>query len=225
MAVILPPESQYVSSVVPKYAKVFVVPEMLPESGYLSQQLVKLYADEYLKEEYILHVESDSIFTEWKQSCFFDEFGRIRMFCKPFSAGATDVWKKGTEYSLHVQIQEDCLQSTPFLYRRHVFADLRADIYSRHGKKVEDLVKDDYLQSHLEGWKAENLLFSEFNTLNHFWKRAFPNELRVHKNTEKATCSRHLGHEIDRNYDLQNPKLVFAYFKLAYLSFADMTFR
>ena len=223
-AVVVPPESEYVtSSVVPKFAKVFVVPEKIPESGYLSQQLVKLYSDLYLDEEYILHVESDSIFTQWKHDCFFDEIGRIRMFCKPFSAGAEDVWKKGTEYLLHRAVKEDCLQSTPFLYRRHVFADLRADIYARHGMNIDNLVKEKYLQSHLIGWKAENLLFSEFNTLNHFWRGAFPNELKVHKNTEKATCSIHLGHEIDRNYDLVNPKLVFAYFQLAYLSFANMT--
>ena len=61
LVVIVPPESaDEVGAVVPSWAKIYVVPEPLPEQfGYLSQQVIKLYSDKF--------TTGDSRFHIWRQ--------------------------------------------------------------------------------------------------------------------------------------------------------------
>lgn len=238
LIVVVPPESEFsVSAAVPSYAKVVVVPDSLPkEFGYLSQQLVKVYADQFTSAPRVLILEADLILSRWDDECFFgvDESGRyngkMKVYCVDFEAGnSSSVWKLGTDHAIGKAIEPrgikmDCCVNSPFAYTRDVFPALRKHIRTTHNKSIGK-VMEDYFPGHSKGWEVTDLLFSEFNILNHFLLQNFPQKVELVMPSDiqwsRNRCSRHIGAEVERNYDLRNPKLTLQYFELAYHAASD----
>lgn len=220
--VVVPPESKHVlSAVVPPWADIYVTPDPMPENfGYLSQQIVKLYADTYTDAEMVLILESDMIFTQWKRKCFFDQNNKPLAFCLNFEEDkAGKIWKRGTEHAIGAPVDGDCVVNTPFLFPTKIFPLLRAHL-RKNGRTINDFMKD-YFIGHSKGWEATDLLFSEFNIISFFIKNYYPNFVTFVTPRDKkweywGNCSKHIGAEIKRNYNLENPKLTMEYFERAY---------
>mmetsp|Transcript_9015 Transcript_9015/g.28625 ORF Transcript_9015/g.28625 Transcript_9015/m.28625 type:complete len:267 (-) Transcript_9015:104-904(-) len=223
LVVVVPPESRHVlAGLFPSGTKLFVVPEPLPKQfGYLSQQVVKLYADRFTTAANVLILEADMVFTGWRDKCFFAEGRqRVRTFCVGYARDkADDIWKRGTEHAVGGVVDQDCVVNTPFAFPRAVFPALREHLKRRHGKPFGKLMED-YFPGHSKGWERTDLLFSEFNILAHFMLQHRPELTELVRTGEPGwhdigKCSQHIGAVVKRNHDLPNPKLTHEYFELA----------
>ena len=63
--------------------------------------MIKLYADRFTTAANVLILESDMVFTGWRDECFFAAGRqRVRTFCVGHVLDkADDIWKRGTEHA------------------------------------------------------------------------------------------------------------------------------
>ena len=128
------------------------------------------------------------------------------------------IWKKGTEHALWRTVEYDCVINTPFIFPRDVFPNLRRWITEEVHKKPLDKFMEDYYEGHSKGWTPDDKLFSEFNILNHYMLNFMPDDVEMVKTSdvgwEERHCSNHIN--VQRNHDLENPKLTSEFFQIAY---------
>lgn len=223
LVVVVPPESKFaLAGGVPSYARVVLVPDPLPaQFGYLSQQVIKLYADLYTTGSRVLILEADLIMKHYSESCFFsvdqegNYNGKVRAYC---STQGYAVWYKGTHHAIGGDpIDMDCCMNSPFAFPRDVFPAFRDYIERTHGKRLGEFMED-YFEGHTKAWTPQDKLFSEFNILSHYMIRHHPEWVEVvtpESGHEKFEVQRHLcsDHQaIHRDHSLPNPKLTSAYF-------------
>ena len=204
--------------------KFHILRPSLPDGfGYLEQQLITLRADIYTTRKYVMMLDTDVVLSSYRlDECYIHD-NKIIVHCIPYDSAVAarqpenliDIWRRGTEHALGVNVSAECMTRIPLLYPREIFAALRKHIEALHSKNFT-LFLEDYFHGHSTKWAKENLLLSNFQILNHFaynfMSRRF--EFRFNQSDVKF-CGRHLGHEIERNNALSNPKLVQQYFSLA----------
>ena len=80
LIIVVPPESRFIlHAVAPPGAKLYVVPDPLPPRfGYLSQQVIKIFADKFTTGSRVMILETDMVFKSWHDGCFFADRNTIR---------------------------------------------------------------------------------------------------------------------------------------------------
>jgi len=118
---------------------------------YMGQQVTKLEADQYSHADYILHVDSDCIFTK--------KFSPDNFFCdgKPIILREEHVlspWPRCAERALGWYEDAEYMRRLPIIYPRWLYKEFRVWMEMRHGMRVNEWVM-----------AQPNREFSEFNTL------------------------------------------------------------
>jgi hypothetical protein len=119
--------------------------------GYLAQQVTKLYADEFCKSEYILHVDSDCVWNrEMSPWMFFigDKPVMLR------EEGVDSPWSEIAVESLGWRDKGEYMRRLPIIYPRWLYGAFRKWMEQRHGMSLGDWIGS-----------RRNNRFSEFNTL------------------------------------------------------------
>lgn len=131
------------------------------KDGYMDQQWTKLNADHFCKDaDYIIHVDSDCIWTAGVEGLFSD--GKPLMLKTPYDelqSGGAGVWQGITERALGYRPEFEYMRRMPLVYPRIAYSLLRSHLREVHAK-----------DGGLEKWFAglENREFSEFNALGLF---------------------------------------------------------
>ncbi|KAG7372604.1 hypothetical protein IV203_018747 [Nitzschia inconspicua] len=175
------------------------VEPMLFLNGHIQQKFSKMVADTYTKGEYILHIDSDCVITQWQDSCFLE-------YDKPINDYATfeslpknvHVWKRGTEVFLG--IEEEIFEFSRLnqhVYPRELYSVLRNHAEEVHGvsflesfTKLGLVGRDEDLH---EMGPSSSLLISDFNLLGatafHFAPDLMtPRDLTNHKSPWRPFC-------------------------------------
>jgi FkbM family methyltransferase len=123
--------------------------------GYLAQQITKLYADvitDY-QADYILHVDSDVIFT---RPCQPENFFYQSNVIWPFTlyAEIQTPWQPITEKFMQEKVAYEFMRRFPIMVPRWLYPRLREFCYERHKVSLGDYIKNQPLRE-----------FSEFNAL------------------------------------------------------------
>lgn len=139
-----------------KYMHRIVVADDYGPDGYLSQQVFKLYADEYTDADFILFTDSDTIFTRpvTPETYFTD--GRIDWMMTPWANTETP-WQPITEKFLGRPVEFEFMRRMPFMVPRWLLESMRAFCVGQHG-----MTFDKYVMS------QPHRSFSEFNALGAF---------------------------------------------------------
>jgi FkbM family methyltransferase len=138
-----------------------VMNEEAPD-GYLAQQITKLYADvitDY-QADYILHVDSDVIFTQsTTPGSFFGPSGNILWPYTPYSTIETP-WKPITEKFMQCEIENEFMRRFPIMMPRWLYGKLREFSAKQHKQIISQYIVNQPARA-----------FSEFNALGAYaWK-------------------------------------------------------
>ena len=142
------------------------------EDGYLAQQITKLYADvitDY-QADYILHVDSDVIFTrETTPEDFFFNGKPMWMFT-PYKDIQTP-WQPITEKFMGETVEFEFMRRFPIIIPRWLYPRLREFCHKRHGVIASDYVRVQPLRAFSEfnalgayAYKYHNEMFSWYDT-------------------------------------------------------------
>jgi len=127
--------------------------------GYMAQQITKLHADEFCTAEYVLHVDSDCIFTK--------DFSPLDFFldAKPvlLKEECESIWRDITEKHLGWHDKSEYMRRLPIIYPRWMYKPFRDWMQKKHNMSVSDYVIQ---QSGRE--------FSEFNTFGQWAYKFYP---------------------------------------------------
>lgn len=123
------------------------------EDGYLDQQVKKMYADFHTNADFILHTDSDCLFTKpITPQTFFRNGKPIWMMTR---YGETDTpWKPITEKFMQRPVEFEFMRRHPQLVPRWLYAKFREYAFKTHGQPLCDYIKCQPLRA-----------FSEFNAL------------------------------------------------------------
>jgi hypothetical protein len=124
--------------------------------GYLSQQIHKLYADVITNYEpdYILHIDSDTLFTRPVTPQDFFKDGKLVWYYTPYEQTETP-WKSITEKFMDAEIKNEFMRRLPMMVPKFLYDSLRRYCVDVHdGQIVSDYIRR---QPYRE--------FSEFNAL------------------------------------------------------------
>lgn len=125
------------------------------EDGYLAQQIHKLYADVITNYEadYILHIDSDTLFTRpvTPQDFFYQD--RVMWLYTPYDHTKTP-WKPITEKFIGGPVDNEFMRRFPIMVPKWLYGKLREHCYSVHKIPLGDYIKIQPLRE-----------FSEFNAL------------------------------------------------------------
>jgi FkbM family methyltransferase len=125
------------------------------EDGYLAQQITKLYADvitDY-QSDYILHVDSDVIFTRPVTPQEFLHNGKVVWYYTPYNQIETP-WQPITEKFLGQKVEYEFMRRLPIMVPRWLYPRLREACHHLHRQVISDYIKTQPTRA-----------FSEFNAL------------------------------------------------------------
>lgn len=126
--------------------------------GYLSQQVTKLYADEYCGADYVLHVDSDLIFsTEFSPDNFFADNKPILLR----EDGIPTHWLPHCWEFLGWQDTFEYMRRLPIIYPRWIYKEFRDWMQTRHAVPLKTFICNQSRHT-----------FSEFNMLG-MWAYKF----------------------------------------------------
>lgn len=153
-------------------------------SGYAFQQVVKMNADKYCTSDFILHIDSDTIFTRPVTPIFFMADANLNQFdCMRFKplwlmTPFKDILPTDKNLAAHVEAMRNFSGIDPeFEYMRRMgqviprwaYGCFREYCLSKHGKTFEQ-----YAMS--QGFRG----ISEFNLIGHLLHREYPNFIHFH---------------------------------------------
>lgn len=131
------------------------------ERGYLYQQVVKLNADRYTDADYILHTDSDTLFTVPVTPQAFIHNGKTDWHYEPFASALQKegdgalAWKRAMEKFIGEEPQHEFMRRHPEMIPRWLYQAFRTFCWEKHGCTVEQ-----YVMSQKE--------FSEWNVLGFY---------------------------------------------------------
>jgi hypothetical protein len=130
--------------------------------GHLHHQVIKLQADKFCKGEFVLHMDSDCIFTEMTTPADFFLDGKPVMLIKSWTKievqnGTAMHWRKPVLEAIGFVSAYETMQRLPLVYPREIYDQTRQAIYS-HTRKTWDA----YILSCRSSFPYG---FAEFNTL------------------------------------------------------------
>jgi len=131
------------------------------QDGYLDQQITKLHADEFCAGEYIVHLDSDCIWTKEVSPENFFKNGKPIILVED---NVISPWQEISEKTLGWHDTKEYMRRLPIIYPRWVYEEFRKWIVNKHGMTLRQWIS---IQRFRE--------FSEFNTLGQ-WLYRFHNE-------------------------------------------------
>lgn len=125
------------------------------QDGYLAQQITKMYADVITgyQPDYILHVDSDVIFTRPTTPVDFLSDGKPIAYYTPYTAIETP-WQPITEKFLNDKVEFEFMRRFPILMPRWIYPRIREFCHKTHGVIISDYIR-------MQPARA----FSEFNAM------------------------------------------------------------
>lgn len=151
-------------------------------SGYAYQQVIKMNADKYCKSDFVLHIDSDTIFTRPVRA--FDSIQGASPF---FYDGDKPLWLMTpfkdilpTDKNLHAHFEAmkrfsgidpefEYMRRMGQVIPRWAYGCFREYCLSKHGQTFEQYAM-------AQGFRG----ISEFNLMGHFLHREFPNFIHFH---------------------------------------------
>jgi hypothetical protein len=122
-------------------------------NGYINQQYSKLCADQMVKGDKIVYIDSDCICTgEHTPEVFFQDGKPLLMYSEWGDVGQALCWRMPTEHSLGLKPKYEFMRRLPTLYPASVVRGCREYMEKVHGRSLLE-----YL--------CNKQLFSEFNTM------------------------------------------------------------
>lgn len=112
-----------------------------PAKWHLDHQVAKCFADIYCPDaDFILHTDSDCVFTEpvTPEDYFVD--GKPVMLIEEFARLPGNPWQKPTEKALGMPVPFETMRRHPQVNPRGIYADLRERIETVHGVPFRDYV-------------------------------------------------------------------------------------
>lgn len=146
--------------------------------GYLRQQVHKLNADRHCSGDYILHIDSDTVFREPVTPDTFFRDGKPRWFITPMDRAGKD------EKKAWFHVMAKCLQRAPeyeymrkctVIAPRWAYAEFRAFIQVEHGMTMEAYVMN-----------QPGREFSEYNCLGMFLHHFHPEKFYWHDESKEG---------------------------------------
>lgn len=126
------------------------------ESGYICQQITKVYADEYCAGNYILYIDSDTIIPREMDVQEFFLGGCLKLLYSPWSeVGDAQCWHEPTAKILTEDPPFEFMRALPIIHHRNTLALFRRFVELAHGVSARDYI-------------AALKRFSEFNALGAF---------------------------------------------------------
>ncbi len=118
---------------------------LTPDSGdrYVYQQLCKLQADRYTDAEFVLHLDSDCVFTGPASPDTYFTAGRPQLLYAPYAALAgsgVERWRPGTERALARPVELEFMRRLPLVYPRDAYPRFRDFVERTHGTRFETFV-------------------------------------------------------------------------------------
>ena len=129
--------------------------------GYIRQQYIKLFSDQYVSDncKYICHVDSDNIFTGVHTPDVYFKDGKPIVVISNWNNLDNHKWKPITDHAVGYDTEYEFMRRMPLIYPVWIFAKIRNHMQSIHG----DLI------SYLNSLKT----FSEYNALGAFAYKYF----------------------------------------------------
>lgn len=124
-------------------------------NGYLSQQVFKLYADEFTAAEFICYIDSDTIFTRPVSPEMFFTGEKINWLISPHSTVDTP-WQHGAEKFLKQPVEFEFMRRFCLTVPRWLLQEVRYFCQKHHGVSMSEYVM---------AQEPPNPAFSEFNIL------------------------------------------------------------
>ena len=127
---------------------------------YLSQQVFKMYADTFTDANFILHIDSDTIFTCTVTPETYFRDGKPVIMMTPIDQAHPDeqqAWRKVMNKFMGKPSQFEFMRRFPFVYPRWAYGSLREFCLQRHG-----ITLDKYIMS--QPYRE----FSEFNCMGFY---------------------------------------------------------
>lgn len=121
--------------------------------GYLSQQVFKLNADTFTNADYILFIDSDTMFTRPVTPKTYFKDGKIVWIITPYSETQTP-WEPITEKFLKMPVEYETMRRHPIVVPRWLLAEVQEFCQRAHNMSIADYVMSQPAKE-----------FSEFNVL------------------------------------------------------------
>lgn len=142
-----------------------------PPLGHLHHNIIKCRADEYSDADYILHMDSDCIFTESVTPETFMSEGKPVLLVKSWATIERDktgsiCWREPANRALGFQTTHETMQRQPLVYHRGLYPAVR-----RHMEALHGIPFDKYVLAQKNTYPCG---FAEFNTLGSFAIRHLP---------------------------------------------------
>lgn len=147
---------------VPRAKTLETVVLVRPDSsnGYLHQQATKLHADQITDANYILHVDSDNIFTRSVDPEQFMTEGRVHCLITPMKdvpLDARKAWIPVMQKFCGLTPEQEMMRRHPQLYPRWAYRALRSFCQNTHGVCLAEYIM-----------RQPDRAFSEFNCMNFY---------------------------------------------------------
>lgn len=136
--------------------------------GYIDQQRVKLHADAFTDADYILYLDSDTVFTKPVTPATFIVDGKPIWMMTPFASIGEDAkkaWFAVMTKFMGKEPQFEFMRRLPFCFPRWLLVELRKFCLEKHGKSLADYIK-----------AQPGRAFSEFNVAGAFAYERFRSE-------------------------------------------------
>lgn len=129
------------------------------EDDYLGQQSTKLHADQYTHSDFVLHVDSDCIFTSPTSPEDFIINGKAVILHED---GVETPWVPVVARTMGFNMESEYMRRLPIIYPKWIYEGFREFVKRAHGMSLKEWIK---IQPYRE--------FSEFNCLGTWaWKYA-----------------------------------------------------
>lgn len=130
------------------------------EDGYLAQQVLKLSAPEYSDADFILHTDSDTLFTRPVGPETYLRDGKPVWMFTPYSQLGEVPWREPTEKFLGESVEFEFMRRLPVMVPAWAYPALASFCLEKHGVNLSD---------YIAGQPAS--AFSEYNALGAFLYR------------------------------------------------------
>lgn len=137
-----------------------------PES-YLHQQIAKLNADRHTQADYILHFDSDMIFTAPVTPDFWFKYDNPTWIFSPFEDGNIQ-WKPVMQDCVGFEPHHEYMRRGAIICPRDIYGAFRDYIAVKHGKSMEDYILS-RPPNHFSEYNCLGFYASIFHTERFHW--------------------------------------------------------
>lgn len=131
-----------VANTLKHHARLFSIKPVDPmKPGHLWQEVLKIYADQYVKADLIVHVDSDAIFCKPVTPKSFMVDGKPYLLRRLYEqAGDAKAWQEGTERALGEPVPYEYMCRLGQMYRRDDVRAMREYLEKVQGKPAAEYI-------------------------------------------------------------------------------------